>query len=218
MKKIPTIKVTKRELKTKGQMNDLRKSGILPASIYSRGEDSLNISVNRIDLLKLLSEHGKSSVLNLKLGSKSYNVMVREMQTQPLTFDCIHVTFQHVFLDEATKAEVPLQAHGLDEITRKGFEFVQQLDMIPVTGLPNEIPSDISIDVSEMEAGDTMYVRDITFPKGIVTDMEEDRVVFSVSYPRIVEVEEDEQAAEGDEEVAADEVPLVGDEDTKPEA
>ena len=213
MKKAPTLKVTKREPMSKGKINDLRKSGMLPASLTSRGEDSLDISVNRIDLMKLLSEHGKSSVLKLKLGTKVYNTMVREMQTAPLTFECIHVTFQHIFLDEVTKANVPIQVDGLDAVTHKGFEFVQQLDLIPVTGLPNDIPTEISIDVSEMDAGDTMYVRDITLPKGIETDMEADRVVFSVSYPRVAEVEEEQEAA-----AASAEVPLVGSQDEEPEA
>ena len=211
MKQIPTIEVSKRELMTKGQKRQLRESGILPGSISSRGEDSVDISVNRNELMKLLSEHGKSGVLQLNLGTTSYNVMVREMQVEPLTYNCIHVNFQHISMDEETKADVPVRVHGSDAISQKGFEFLQQLESIPVTGLPNDIPSDITVDVSKMEAGDTLFLRDITLPEGIKTDMEDDRVVFTVSYPRAEEVEE----AETD--VASAEVPLVGSEDEKPE-
>lgn len=212
MKQIPTIEVTQRETMTKGQKRELRASGIIPGSISSRGEDSVDISVNRNELMKLLSEHGKSGVLQLNLGAASYNVMVREMQVEPLTYNCIHVNFQHISMDEETKANVLVRVQGEDAISQKGYESLQQLDTLPVTGLPNDIPSEITFDVSHMEAGDTLFLRDITLPEGIKTDMEEDRVVFTVSYPRAEEVEEEEKEA------TSAEVPLVGSEDEKPEA
>ena len=213
MKKSATIKAAKRGSQTKGEMREMRESGVLPGSLSSRGEDSLTISVDRAELFKLLAEHGKSSVLKLKVGSKTYNAMVKEMQFAPLSNVCMHVTFQHVFLDEETTAEVPLHAHGRDALIHKGFEFLQQLDVLPVTGLPNDIPTNISIDVSNMEPGETLYVKDLSLPKGIKADMEAERVVLTVSHPRLQKEEEEET----EEEVAGAEVPLVDAKDETPE-
>ncbi len=197
------IKIQHREPMSKGGIKSLRKEGLLPASISARGEDSLSFSIKKDELMKSLSQNGRMAVFKLTLGRKVYNAMLKEVQYAPVTRECLHVTFQHIDLDVETKADVFIKPLGREDVLHKQLEFLQHLDTLPVTGLPGDIPNTIDIDVSHMEAGDNLTVADVSLPEGIATDMEPDRVIFTVSHPRIQEEPEAEAEAEG--EVAAEE-------------
>ena len=193
------IKIQPREPMSKGEIKNLRREGFLPASISARGEDSVACSIKKDELMKSLAQNGRMSVFKLTLGRKVYNAMLKEVQYAPMSRECLHVTFQHISLDEETKADVSIRPLGKEDVLHKKFEFLQHLDTLPVVGLPNDIPNAIEVDVSQMEAGDNLMVGDIKLPEGITTDLEADRVVFTVSHPRAQEVEE---AAEGAEDAA----------------
>lgn len=202
--KTTTINVTPRGNLTKGQMKDMRKDGLLPANISIRGQDAVSISIRRDELQKFIQRHGTTSVVQLAVeGEKSYTAMVREIQSAPLTREWLHVTFQYVSMSEETTASVPIQLNGRDAVAHKGFESNVQLDALEVRGLPGDLPQAIEVDVSEMEAGDTLFVRDLQLPAGITALTEEDRLVFSVSHPRVAEEEEVAAEETGDEADAA---------------
>lgn len=191
------IKIERREPSSKSGVKNLRKEGFLPASMSQRGEDSLSFSIRKDELLKSLNQNGRMSVFKLALGRKVYNAMLKEVQYAPLTRECLHVTFQQIDLDEETKADVAVRPLGKEDVLHRKFEFLQHLDTLPVTGLPNDIPNRIDIDVSQMEAGDNLTVGDVTLPQGITTDMEPDRVIFTVSHPR-AQQEPEAAVAEGE--------------------
>ena len=201
--KTTTINVTPRGNLTKGQMKDMRKDGLLPANISIRGQDAVSISIRRDELQKFIQRHGTTSVVQLAVeGEKSYTAMVREIQSAPLTREWLHVTFQYVSMsgDHRQRAD---PAQWRDTVAHKGFESNVQLDALEVRGLPGDLPQAIEVDVSEMEAGDTLFVRDLPLPEGITALTEEDRLVFSVSHPRVAEGEEVAAEETGDEADAA---------------
>ncbi len=199
------IKIQPREPMSKGEIKNLRREGFLPASISARGEDSVACSIKKDELMKSLAQNGRMSVFKLTLGRKVYNAMLKEVQYAPMSRECLHVTFQHISLDEETKADVSIRPLGKEDVLHKKFEFLQHLDTLPVVGLPNDIPNAIEVDVSQMEAGDNLMVGDIKLPEGITTDLEADRVVFTVSHPRTQEVEEAAESAEEEAEAPATE-------------
>lgn len=198
------IKIEKREPMSKGGIKNLRKEGLLPASLSQKGIEPLSFTIRRDELMKSISQNGRLAVFRLTLGRKTYPAMIREVQYAPVSRECLHVTFQGVSLTEETKADVAINALGRDSITHRRLEFLQHLDMLPVVGLPQDIPNQIEVDVSAMEAGDNITIADLKLPEGITTDLEGERVVFTVSHPRIVEEETAEDEAAAEEGVAAE--------------
>lgn len=178
------IKIQRREPMSKGGIKKLRREGLLPASISSKGGEALSCIIRQDELMKSLSQNGRMAVFKLTLGRKVYNAMLKEVQYAPVSRECLHVTFQHIDLDEATRADVSVRPQGREDVLHKQLEFLQHLDALPVLGLPNDIPNSIEVDVSHMEAGDSLTVGDVQLPEGITTDMEPDRVIFTVSHPR----------------------------------
>ena len=190
-----TLAANGRESASKRENRRMREAGLLPVSMSTKGEEALSLSVRRDEFVRMMSRQGMSVVLKLKVDNKkSYNAMVKEIQRAPLTAEILHVTFQQVSLKEETKADVTVQILGRDTLEFKKFDFIQHLDSLPVRGLPQDIPNTIDVDVSELEAGDNLFVRDLVMPEGIETDMEPDRLVFTVSLP--LHVMETQQAAE----------------------
>ena len=199
------IKIEKREPMSKSGVKNLRKEGYLPASMSSKGEPSLSFSIKQDALNRSLSQNGRMAVFKLAMGRKTYNAMLREVQYAPVTRECLHVTFQRIDLDEVTKADVAIRPLGREDITHRQLEFLQHLDTLPVAGLPGDIPNYIELDVSHMQAGDSLTVGDAVLPAGITTDLEPERVIFTVSHPRTQE--EPDEAEDETAEAAAVEGP-----------
>lgn len=196
------IQVEPRDRMSKGGIKSLRREGRLPASLSMKGEDSFSFIIRRDELVKAIGKHGRMAVFKLDLEGKIYPAMIKEIQYTPVTKDALHVTFQGVSLTEETKAEVVINAIGREDVQYKRLDFLQVLDTVTVTGLPEAIPNSIDIDVSKMEAGDIITIADVTFPKGIETDLEGDRVIFTVNHQRVAEVDVDEDADETTETAA----------------
>ncbi len=193
------LKVSSREPESKRGNKRLRGEGMLPGSISIKGEEAVSLTVRRDELQRAMAKGGMSSLFNLKMDNATYTAMVKELQSAPVTGELLHVTFQRVSLTEVTRAEVSIRAEGKPTLEHKRLEYLQHLDYLPVQGLPQDIPNSIEIEVGEMEAGDNLYVSDLVMPEGIETDMDADRLVFTVSLPRIEEEPEAEAAEEGED-------------------
>ena len=140
-----------------------------------------------------------------------FTAMVREIQYVPGSNDFSHVTFQAVSLTEETTADIALHINGRDEVHHNGFELQQQMESLHLKGLPGDFPTSIEIDVSKMEPGNQLMVADVKLPKGITSLTEPDRLVLSVTHPKLKEEvgetqetpdEETAQPAEGSEDAS----------------
>jgi large subunit ribosomal protein L25 len=202
-----TLAITKREKGSKGAMNQLRRDGFLPASISRKGEESVSFSMRKEEFRKAIIAHGMSGIYTLKGDKKTnFTAMIREIQYVPGSYDYLHITFQAISLTEETTADIHLHIHGRDALHHNGFELLQQLDSLHLKGLPGDFPPSIEIDVTGMEPGSQITVADVEMPKGLTCLTEADRLVLSVSYPKIHEEEttQEEEAAEGEGEEAAE--------------
>ena len=196
---------------TKGQMKDLRKDGLVPASVNRKGEESIACTIRRDELQRALAGFGASGIYQLQMGRKKpITAMVREVQTAPLGREWLHVTFQQVLMTEETKVDLPIVLQGLDTLQHNGLEYTQARDTLQVRGLPGDFPPAIEVDVSALQAGENLTVKDLALPEGVETDVEPELLVLSVSHPRVreedvAEAATEEAAAEGVEAPAAEE-------------
>jgi len=125
----------------------------------------------------------------------------------------LHVDFNQISLTKEIIVKVPIHAKG-EPVGVKQDEGSLEHNIweIEVECLPTQIPENIDVDVSELNIGDAIHVRDLTIPEGVKVKTEEDAVVLSVIPPRKVE----EVAPEGEEEAAPEEPEAI--KEKKPEA
>jgi len=179
------IKIEKRTVAGGRANKRLRNSGFLPGNIYSREMETIAIMVKKDELRKKLMKLGRSAIFKLELdGEKTYNAMVKDIQVESLSGQYLHVDFQQVSLSEEIKASVSIRIEGKENLEMKKLMLMRQIDVIPVKGLPQDIPNAIDIDVSNMVSGDTIFISDIKFPEGIISEMNPDQLVVSVSEPK----------------------------------
>jgi len=200
MKETGMIKIEKRDVVNSRTSKQLRQKGYLPGNVYGKGIESMSLIVKEDELKKRLAEFGKNSLYSLVLeGKEVYTVIIKDIQNAPVKGNPIHVDFQQISLTEEINAEVGIRIIGKEHLELKKLLLIRQIDTIPVRGLPQNIPDSIQIDVSNLNAGDSINVGSIKFPKGIIPEIELDHVVISVNESMTYDTEEETGTGTGTE-------------------
>jgi len=201
-----TIEVIPREETGKNSNRRLRAAGSIPAVVYGGGKESVPISVDRKTVYDLLNRaEGENSVFRLKLSgtSKAGHTMVRELSVDPITRQIIHIDFLRVTLDEKVRVQVPIELLGEPEGVKNDggvLDFITR--EIEVECLPGDIPQRIELDVSALEVGQHVEVKDLALPSNVELMEELERVIASVAHSRVAKaVEAAEAEAESEEEL-----------------
>lgn len=196
-----TLNVTVREEKGKGAARSLRRGGSLPAVVYRAG-GSTPLSMDAKEFTKLIRHtEGQQAILNLQFPDKSTKLaLMKEYQVHPVSGKVLHADFQEVASDEKVTLYVAVHLTGeAIGVKRDKGILEHMLRQIEVTCLPDNIPSHIDLDVTEVEAGHSLHVSDITVPAGVEIVTEPEEVVLLVAIPSVVEeAVPEEEAVEGE--------------------
>lgn len=184
------IGATPRAATGKGPARTARREGRIPGILYGHGEESIPLSVDARDLKKLvhtISVENTIVDLDLQGTAQPYKVLIRELQRHPFRDEFVHIDFFHVAMDEKIYVEVPIILHGTPEgVKNKGGILDHQLRELEVYCLPGNIPERIDLDVSELDIGDSIHVRDLDIPD-IEVESELDRAVVTILPPTVIE-------------------------------
>jgi large subunit ribosomal protein L25 len=185
----------------------LRAEGQIPAVVYGHG-DPVSVTVEWRALRQVLTtEAGLNALINLDVDGESQLTMVKELQRHPVRHGVLHVDFLRVRADEPITVDVPVVLEGEAEEVHKADGVVDQvLHQLSITALPGEIPTELTLDISELGIGDSLRVSDLRLPAGVTTDVDGDEPVvlakievIEVPEPEAEEAEEAEgEAAEGE--------------------
>lgn len=169
----------------------LRRSGIIPASIYGRNlEESIMIQVPLADTNHFLSRVTKGSPLTIELDEKKYNVLFKAIAHAPVSRQVEHIEFQHIVSDEAVNSVTKIILTNRE----KNQNLIQQhIDEIPYNALPRHFVQDIVIDLDGIIAGTTIKIEDLDIAKNedIKLAVPEDTVILTVSALKKIAAEEE---------------------------
>jgi large subunit ribosomal protein L25 len=191
------LKAEVRNGKGKNSCNRLRSAGFIPAIVYSHGESEA-VKVNARDFNKLFKgQISESVIIELDVSGKEvYQVYVKDYQKHPVTDHIQHVDLFKVTKGEKIKTHIKVEVIGNAVGVRKGgvFELIERELEIEV--LPIELPEKLEIDVTNLEIGDSLYVKDIQGPASMTFIYDDDHVVAHVVGARAEEEIEGEEAEE----------------------
>jgi large subunit ribosomal protein L25 len=185
-----TISAEKRVEVGKGAARSLRRKDMIPGVIY-RGGDSQPIKFSKKELLKFInSTAGQHVMVNLQFeDGTSKLALMKDYQIDPEKGNLLHVDFFEVSLTE--KVKVPVHVSIVGEpigVKRDGGILQYLLREIEVECLPDRIPSHIEMDISGLEIGQSLHVRDIKLEEGIKILTDPDEVIVNVVAPVVEEV------------------------------
>lgn len=175
------IKAKKRDLNIK--LDVLRKSGEIPAVFYGAGEEVTSISVSIIEFKKIWYKAGESSTIKISTGEKEVNVLIHEVQVNPVTDEPIHVDFLVIDMNKKIQVNVPLEFEGISNAVKTGVgNLVKVLYEIEIEALPKDLPHNLVVDISKLQTiSDNIFVSDIKLPAGVTAITKETEVVASIT-------------------------------------
>jgi large subunit ribosomal protein L25 len=189
-------------------LSKVRARGAIPAVLYGARDAATNLEIDKKDIQNLLSRAvGENILVDLEIreGATVSNrtSLIQEVQHHPVRGEIIHVDFHAVSMTEEIDAEVVLEPEG-EPVGVKTFGGLLQQSMrsLPIRCLPQNLPNIIVVDVSGLNIGESLHVRDIKLPPGVAAVPDEDLTVFIVSEPTVAE----EEPVAAAEEAAAPEV------------
>jgi large subunit ribosomal protein L25 len=195
---MPVIPLTgaKRDRLGKGGARKSRAAGQIPAVLYGHGETPIPVAVGTRDFEIALHKHeGGNPIVNLALGGSEYTALIRAVQYDPVSHAILHLDFQHISLTETVEVKVALHFEGLATGVKDGGGILEHiLREVEVRCLPTAIPSSIDADVSALNIGDSIHLRDLTVPNvEILTDL--DSTIATVVPPTVMEEKPAEEVA-----------------------
>jgi len=187
---IPVLEAMPREESGGHACRKLRRHDLVPAILYGRGEPNVMLAVPKRPMEKMVQEH--HFIMRVQWGDESTPVQLKEIQYEALGDEIIHVDMGRISLSETVEVSVPIETHGEAAGVREGGVLELILHEVDVECLPTKIPEKLVAEVTQLNIGDDLRVRDLAVPEGVKILSEEDTVVALVSQP--TEAEEEEPA------------------------
>ena len=182
----------------KGTARKLRAAGEIPAIIYGHGRDPQSLTVNAHVINKLLEKISyTTTVIELDVNGKMARTLIRELQRHPVKRDILHIDFQELVAGEKVTVRVPLKFVGTPEGVRTGGGVLDEtIRELHITVDPADIPNHIDVDVSGLQVGKSLHIRDLIIPAGVtVLDDPAGTICVCMIPKEVVEVKPDEAAA-----------------------
>ena len=210
-----------REGRGKGVARKLRAAGRIPGICYRRNAESVAVSLDPKELDRLIrkASSGINTLIDLKVaGGGDFDgrqVLIKELQRDPISGAYLHADLYAIDLKQTIHISIPVQLKGTPiGVTLGGGILDHATRELDVECLPDAIPEEFVVDVSELEIGQSVHVRDIEVLEGVEILNDPDVSIVSVVAPAVVEEEEPaeeeveiegEAAPEGEAEAASEE-------------
>jgi large subunit ribosomal protein L25 len=165
-----------------GVARELRRKGMVPAMVYGAGKEVLAVSIEEKEITKHYRKLGFSStVIQIKVGSKTHKVLPKAVELHPITDIVRHVDFVH--LEEKTqRMEVPVVYEGKERalgVKRGGFFNIIKRTITLLCDV-NNIPKNINIDVTNMHIGQSLKAKSIKLPEGVQLASKNDFIMATI--------------------------------------
>jgi large subunit ribosomal protein L25 len=180
------LKAEAREKIGRGPSGRLRKGGVVPGIVYGKKKEPKKVQMQEKDVQKLFKHASSENILvDLKLGTESKMVFIKEIQHDPLTDRFLHIDLHEVASDEKMRARLPTLSKGEPIGVKTGGGILEHtLHEIEVECLPNDLPGYIEIDVSHLEMGKAFHVGELNLGEKIRILTHKELPIFSVVAPQ----------------------------------
>ena len=182
----------------------LRREGVVPGVVFGKGEPSTPVQVDAKTFETLYRAAGRTSVVQIKMPGQraATSGIIKSVQRNPLSGGAIHVDIFLVNLTTEMEIDVPLVFVGVSPaVEETGGTLLHNLSSLHVKALPNDIPHEITVDVSVLRTLDVaIHVRDLNLNRDLVQVLTDgDTLVATVVPPRAEEEPETVVVLEGEE-------------------
>ncbi|MEW6701504.1 MAG: 50S ribosomal protein L25 [Bacteroidota bacterium] len=179
------VHANKRTTSTKGVVNQLRRDGNVPGIFYSKGVEPLPIYISE-RVIKPLVFTSETHIVNLKIDDdQERKSILKNVQFDPVTDRVVHFDLQGISADQEIELEVQVLLEGQAKGVKEGGIVQHTIHKLHISCLPGDIPEHIAVDITNLNLGGTIHVRDLKLEKIKLLHPDE-QVIVSVVMPRAV--------------------------------
>jgi large subunit ribosomal protein L25 len=166
-----TLNAEPRSDSGKGASRRLRHQGLVPAIVYGGKFDPVQISIAHNQFIhELENEAIYTQVIALKMGDKTQEVILRDLQRHPYKNKVMHADFFRIDKNTPIKVVVPIHVANAEEcvgVKRDGGMLTHLMTEVEIIALPKDLPEYLEIDAANLHLGDIMHLTDIEMPEGV---------------------------------------------------
>ncbi len=155
-----------RESISKADVKALRKNGYLIANIYGKGRENIHCAFKRNDFIREV-RNKTDLIFKIQVGSKEYPVVIQEYQKDPITSDIIHVDLMLAQEGIEAKYSVKVKIVGTAKGLKNKGVLMLSKKRIKVKAAPENLPKNYEIDVTNLDVGDVILIRDLPQNNGV---------------------------------------------------
>jgi len=177
---------------TRRKTRQLRREGLVPVVLYGPATAAQNLQVNGRAFDRLLHNGGSSQLVSVDLQGDLLNVLVREVQRDPVSHAYIHADFYVVDMSQQQQVSVNVHAVNEPESHMAGLMMYQAMDSVEISALPTAIPASIQVDVGGLTLENSITIADLPVLDGVTYLADPGETVFTMITTRVEEEEEEE--------------------------
>jgi len=188
----------------KGASRRLRHANKVPAILYGAEQEPVSLTLAHNKVFRAQEEEAfYSHILTINVDGKPVDVVIKDMQRHPFKPLIMHLDFLRVDAKKAIHQNVPLHFLNEDIVIKTGATLAHLENEISISCLPGNLPEFITVDLADLEAGNTLHLSDIKLPKGVTSlelakGEEYDKAVVSANTPK-GSASDDEDATDSEE-------------------
>ena len=223
MKDFTEISVQSREGLGSSSSTKLRRDNRLPAVVYSAGSDAISISVDTREFSNAARGAKLATIFKFKSEDSELNgqiAFVKEIQKEPIKDRLLHIDFLKIKEGETVNVKIPVTVSGDPVAIREGrAKKSQSRYELEVSCLPSAIPDSVNVDITSLEAGESIISKDVKLPDGVTLVSSGNQTIVTLKVPSAQKEEEVVAAEAGaDEATGAAAEPAAGAEEKKEES
>ena len=181
----------------KNAVGRLRRQGNLPANLIADGKSTM-LSIDASEFRKLLNSGlRQSSLFTLNVGEKSEKVFVKELARDPVSGTVLHVDFYRVTAGRKVMVTVPIEHTGVARGVKVGGALEQFINSIKVKSAPEDLIDVMQVDVSALDVGDAIHLKDLKIPANWEVLLEGNPLIIKVAHSRMARADEGAPGEEG---------------------
>ena len=199
-----------REKLGRGAARELRRSGRIPAVLYSNKVKPVSFHIAENQFGREYHKGAfRSKLVELNVGKETYFALAREIQEHPVSDKVEHIDFLQVDKDSVIAVAVPVKVTGTEKSVgiKRGGAVNMVRRRVKLVCTPENIPTEITVDLSEAQIGDSIHISAVDLPEGVKPEIQDRDFTIVTIAGRLKKEEEADAAAP-----AADEVPVDGEE------
>lgn len=204
----PILNARTRQTTGKGAARKLRKDSQIPAIFYGPNTEPLKLALDYPELEGIMKRSGgENIILDLKVKSEeetqTWNVILKDLQVDPIKDTYLHADFYEISMDKEITVNLPVHLVNTPAGVEEGGILQHVRRELTISCLPDKLIEALEVDVSQLQIGDSVHIRDLMLPEGITSLDEEDLTIAVVAAPTVmpeeaVEEEIEEEVLEGE--------------------